>query len=369
MTTLLRLILTPALEQTGTPIAGYTEDLARALIDTTPRGCRIQGFTAAYAPEEIDALAARIHGIGTIQRANLGRRELAAAWRVGARGSDATGMVHSTDLTAPLRRRENEGAQVVVTAHHSWAFTQPERLGVAGAARGRFQLRRAARFADALVVPTHALAEELGEVAPFGDRIRVIPSAVPTGTMVPIDADWRAGMLRLPERYIVTDLADVPADRLDLVLALVEGLPEDTALVLLGLPSSADTDALLGEFGDRVHLPPVGGGTDRAVVLDRALAYLHVGSGGGGIPLLEAMSLGTPVIHDSDAVATELAGDAGFQIPVMTVESAPEIAEALTALSEDPARLERHRVAGTDRSASFTWRDSAERLWSLHAEL
>lgn len=370
MTTQLSLILTPALEQPGSTLAGYTEDLTRALLDTAPRGCRVVGQVAAAPQEEIDALTARLHGIGRIQRASLGRRELAAAWRVGARG-DATGMVHTTDLVAPLRRRDRggDGGQVVVTAHHAWAFSDPGRLGAAGAARSRSLLRRAAKYADALVVPTHALAEELARYVAFGDRVRVIPSAAPTATRVPVDADWRAGTLGLPERYFVTDLAEAPSDRLDLVLQIAELLPEGTALVLLGLEPSADTVALLEPLGDRVQLPAVAGGADRAVVIDRALAYLHVGASGDGLTLLEACALHTPLVHDADPVALELAGDAGYRIPTPSDDTVAEIAAALGALGEDPLRLERHAIAAADRSASFTWADSAERVWALHAEL
>lgn len=370
MTTQLTLILTPALELPGQPLASYTEDLARGLLDTAPRGCRVVGQVAALPQDEIDALGIRLHGIGRIQRAGLGRRELAAAWRVGARG-DATGMVHTTDLVAPLRRRDRSGeaGQVVVTAHHAWAFSDPGRLGAAGAARSRSLLRRAAKYADALVVPTHALAEELAHYVSFGDRVRVIPSAAPSTTRVPVDAEWRAGTLGLPERYFITDLAEAPSDRLDLVLQIAERLPEGTALVILGLDPTPDTAALLEPLGERVHVPPVAGGADRAVALDRALAYLHVGSSGDGFALLEALALSTPVVHDDDPVALELVGDAGYRIPAPSDETVAEIAEALGALGEDPLRLDRHAIAAADRSASFTWADSAERVWALHAEL
>ena len=45
------------------------------------------------------------------------------------------------------------------------------------------------------------------------------------------------------------------------------------------------------------------------------------------------------------------------------------LAAAISTVATDDARAERLSIAGSDRARAFTWRDSAERVWQLHADL
>ncbi len=78
---------------------------------------------------------------------------------------------------------------------------------------------------------------------------------------------------------------------------------------------------------------------------------------GFGLPALEAMACGTPVIASNRASLPEVIGQAGLLIDP---ESPDEIAEAIRKLLEDDSLRERLREAGIKRAAEFTWERAAK---------
>lgn len=94
-----------------------------------------------------------------------------------------------------------------------------------------------------------------------------------------------------------------------------------------------------------------------AELLRSATALVHASRDEGfGIPLLEAMTLGLPVVVADTEIFREVGGDAAVYFPVGDADA---LARAVRALEEEWA--ERSRAA-RQRSASFSWRDSASRL-------
>lgn len=82
-----------------------------------------------------------------------------------------------------------------------------------------------------------------------------------------------------------------------------------------------------------------------------------------GLPILEAMACGTPVITSNISSMPEVAGGAAlFVDPYSTINIAEQIAEALTnsALQKDLIQK------GVVRAAEFTWKKSAENLLSIY---
>jgi glycosyltransferase involved in cell wall biosynthesis len=113
------------------------------------------------------------------------------------------------------------------------------------------------------------------------------------------------------------------------------------------------------------------GDADLAVVLSRADVFVYPNlTSGFGLPVVEAMRFGTPVVHSDDPALTEVAFGAGIAVPREDAAGYPErLAQAIAAVLADDAVRQRLRFAGMDRAAAFSWRDSAERVWALHAEL
>jgi glycosyltransferase involved in cell wall biosynthesis len=96
----------------------------------------------------------------------------------------------------------------------------------------------------------------------------------------------------------------------------------------------------------------------------RLLAYPSLYEG-FGLPPLEAMALGTPVVGSSSSSLPEVIGDAGL---LPNPESVPEIAAALRRASDDEAWREEARRRGIERAKAFTWEASAARLRALCEE-
>ena len=77
-----------------------------------------------------------------------------------------------------------------------------------------------------------------------------------------------------------------------------------------------------------------------------------------GLPILEAMACGCPVITSNVAACPEVAGDAALLVNPRSVD---EIAAAMLRLSEDKDLRGSLRERGLARARRFTWRDSAEK--------
>jgi glycosyltransferase involved in cell wall biosynthesis len=110
---------------------------------------------------------------------------------------------------------------------------------------------------------------------------------------------------------------------------------------------------------------------DFSVVLDRATALLLPSLlEGFGLPLLEAFHFGTPVIHSDTPALVEVAGEAGVKVELDDLASYPErLAEAIGTIVNDRKLAASLGTAGRDRSRLFSWNNSAEKVWQLHADL
>jgi glycosyltransferase involved in cell wall biosynthesis len=84
---------------------------------------------------------------------------------------------------------------------------------------------------------------------------------------------------------------------------------------------------------------------------------------GFGLPVLEAMQCGCPVITSRDPAVTEVAGGGAIH-----VSNSREMAEAMCALAENPRLRSVLHSAGIKRAASFSWSRTARETRALYAE-
>jgi len=87
---------------------------------------------------------------------------------------------------------------------------------------------------------------------------------------------------------------------------------------------------------------------------------------GFGMPVLEAMASGTPVIASNRSALPEVAGDAAW---LVNPEDTEELAGALVALTLDPNRRADLSLRGLARAARFRWGDAVEKTWQVYCEL
>jgi glycosyltransferase involved in cell wall biosynthesis len=87
---------------------------------------------------------------------------------------------------------------------------------------------------------------------------------------------------------------------------------------------------------------------------------------GFGLPLLEAMACGTPVIASNVSSLPEVIGDAGLQVDPRDVTA---ITQALRAMLDQSALRATSIAAGRDRARTFTWDKAARELLSIYDTL
>lgn len=350
-------------EQLLAPVPGgtgrYTRELLRALAATAPEGWAVRSVVSRTG----DPSRARVPGVDGPHVLPLPRRALIAAWERGLPprlGGDA---VHAMTPLAPPARR---GRNLVVTVHDTVPWTHPQTLTPRGATWHRRAVARAARDADALVVPTRAVATDLTH------RIGARPPVKTIGEGVGADllTEHRAAPEVLPERYVLAIGTVEPRKGFDhLVRAMAEPHAPDVPLVIVGRPGwgGLDLPRLAADCGTRLRM--LSGLTDpqlAAVLRGASALALPSLAEGFGLPLLEAMTLGTPVVHSDAPALVEVAAGAGLQVPRADPRA---LAAALRTAVDDTARRTALSEAGTRRALDFSWERTAVAVWSLHLEL
>ncbi len=359
------------LEQCLAPVPGgtgrYSREIAAALARSAPPGSAVTGWTGWHR----DVTAARVPGVGGPRRLPLPRRALVAAWERGAGPAPRADVIHAPALLAPPRRR----TPLVVTIHDAVPWTHPETLTARGVGWHRRAAGYAAAAADAIIVPTEAVAAELRRVLSLGaDQVHVIGEGVTEALAAqPPDADARAGRLDLPERYLLSLATLEPRKGLDVLLAaLAEPTAPDVPLLVVGQPGWGGVDpaaaaAARGLAPGRVRVLGRLPDPDLATVLHRATALVAPSRAEGfGLPVLEAMAAGVPVVTSDAPALVEVGGDATLVVPR---DDPSALAVTLRSLLADGALQARLSAAGRCRAPLFTWLAAARALWAVYAKV
>lgn len=376
---LLRVVLAELQGSPSAELRRYLREISRALVAAAPEGCGVEALVGALTRDELTALEVELPGLERIRRSPLAPRELEATWRRGLPGSRIDGLLHAPTLLAPYRShdRGKDLSQLSVTIHDAIPWTHPRFLPASEEARLRAAAKRARRHADAIVVPTHAVAQQLGEHLGVEDRIRVIGAAPSPTLAVPTDADARAEVLGLPGTYALASASASPSKALDRLAAAIA----DPALIDLPLVLVA------GDVGDRTRAAAIVreaglderrlmiledlSDPDLAVAVSRASVVVVPSLAEGfGLALVNAFALGAPVVHSDDPALVEVAGGAGLVVPrEAKADYTERLGIAIEKVLTDRELAATLRVTGADRARAFSWRDSATRLWQLHADL
>jgi glycosyltransferase involved in cell wall biosynthesis len=84
---------------------------------------------------------------------------------------------------------------------------------------------------------------------------------------------------------------------------------------------------------------------------------------GFGMPVLEAMAAGTPVIASNRSAVPEVAGDAAW---LVNPEDLEELTDALVTLTRDHERRADLSRRGFQRASQFSWLDAVEQTWQVY---
>lgn len=347
----------------------YSREVAAALGATQPQGWQLRSASAWHR----NLRPGRIPGVQGPRPLPLDVRLLSRLWARGLPPLVGGTVVHALTPLAPGRLRR--GQSLVVTVHDAVPFTHPETLTPHGAAWHRAMIGQAAATAAAIVVPTAAVAADLA-AAGVGGHVQVIGEGVSGALAGPVDAvrvQAARTRLGLPERYAVTVGTLEPRKGLDVLLdALAGNHPASGApvhLAVIGQPGWGGSD--LAEqsrrrgIAERVHVLGRLPDADLAAVLaGAAVSVTPSRSEGFGLPLLEAMARGVPVVHTDAPALVEVAGGAGLTVPV---GNAAALAAALQEVLGDPRLSASMSAAGRARAQDHSWAAVADQLWQLYA--
>ncbi|SDG44913.1 Glycosyltransferase involved in cell wall bisynthesis [Prevotella communis] len=107
--------------------------------------------------------------------------------------------------------------------------------------------------------------------------------------------------------------------------------------------------------------------SDLPYIYNGAFAFLYTSLRESfGIPLLEAMACGTPVITSNTSSMPEIAGHDAI---LVNPESSDEIAEMMLQLESDEDLYRKQKALGLERAKLFSWRKTAEQLLALYQEV
>ena len=276
---------------------------------------------------------------------------------------DRVSLFHSPTGTLPLVT----ACKQVVTIHDLFAAIEPRWFTPRVGWQLRATQRRAAHAAGRVIAVSERtradLVERYGSPA---DRIRVVYNGVDHARFRPVQVDAEAVARRYDVRhpFVLCVGSLMPWRNAPRLLRAVARIGYGLLFVgrdIWGTDPTARIAAQHGwdwaRFAGYVPDPEL----PTLYAAARVFAYPSLYEG-FGIPPLEAMACGTPVVASTAGALPEILGDAALLVDPRDEEA---LTEAIRAAAQDSGTLRRR---GLQRAARFTWERAAEETWGVYAE-
>jgi len=354
-------------------LSRYAHSLSEALVDESV-------FTIPFSSQsDFDSEPPEWLRSAGFQRIPIARKLLAPLWTYSGLPRaewllPPFDLLHSVDVDY----RAPTAKPWVVTVHDLGALVHPQLFSQAVPWLLRSFVREMAARADRILCVSQSTADEIAMLAgvPLGERLTVIHEGVdraffdppPAETMQASEAIVAAGT-----PFLLFAGSMNPRKNLRSVLQAYLGVAEDLAhdLVLVGALGwdSAELGVELeaARASGRVHTPGYVSDEMLRALLWRADAYLYPSLYEGfGLPILEAMASGCPVVTSTNSSMPEIAGDAAILVDAGSV---PAIAEGIRAVATDEKLAAELRRKGLERARQFSWRETAARTAEVYRTL
>jgi glycosyltransferase involved in cell wall biosynthesis len=263
-----------------------------------------------------------------------------AAIRRRAKGLD---LLHCTTFRGPAR----SPVPTVLTVHDLAILRAPEAFPRWHRLYGTAGLRRVLRAADAIVAVSEFTRREVVELAAVAEeRVRVVPNGV--------DPVFTPDGPRAEGDYVLAVGTLEPRKNLERAVEAAREAGVELRVVGARGWGGVDVDGWVGEIPD----------SELAALYRGARSVLYPSLYEGfGLPVLEAMACGTPVVTSLDTAMAEIARDAAVLVDPLDVSA---IAAGIVAAD---ARRDELSRAGLERAREFTWQRSADAVVELWREL
>ncbi len=280
------------------------------------------------------------------------------------RATGPVDVIHATGMAVPP-----PSSPLVVTVHDLAFLDAPAHFTRRGVSFFHRAIDLARRDATLVIVPSAATLAACRDHGFSADRLRHVPWGIDPRPASPAEVSAARRRHGLDGPYVLWAGTIEPRKNLPALLDAFASLPERGArLVLVGPQGwNTDLDHRLRRLGDRVR--SVG------FVSPEELRALYAGASvfcfpslqeGFGLPVLEAMAQGTPVVTSCGTATEEVVGDAGVLVEPRDVAA---LAEALGGLLDDPVGAAELGRRGARRAVSdFSWEITASRLEAVYEE-
>ncbi len=333
------------LDQQWNTVPGGTARSVVSLCDAlAAHGTELVGVHGRYSSEPGVALPASI----TTQTLPFPGRALTQLWsRTGQPRPDRwldADVLHAAAYVLP-----QTGLATVVTIHDLAFVRHPEWFSSRGVAYLTRFLDRVRNGDMLVIVPSAHTAQDCVRAGIDEARIRVIP----WGVHIPEIGNVHTASVRstygLPDRFVLYVGTMEPRKNLDGLGAALD-LLDDVPLVLVGPDGWGDANAT------GLRLPALPRAELDAVMAAASLLVYPSHFEGFGLPVLEAMAVGTPVVTTAGTSQAEILGDGGLSVDTRVPQALADGIDALLGDSELAARCGR---AGLERARTYSWERTA----------
>jgi glycosyltransferase involved in cell wall biosynthesis len=332
--------VTPALAG-GTGIARYVNQVGAEL---ERQGVELRRFAYGRASFPVPAGTRHLR----IPARALSRSWRAFPWPTAEQLAGGGAVVHATGLVVPPTR-----LPLVVTVHDIAAVVRPDLHPPRDVRQLRLQLAALQRAA-AVIAVSEATAQALAELGVARSRLVVAPLGL---TPLPD----RQPVTGLPARYLLTVGETSPRKGYSVLLEALARAGCDIELVMAGPPASDEQHlrSLADELGIAPRIKRLGAVTDGELATlyaeATALCFPSVAEG-FGLPVLEAMAAGTPVLASDIPPLRELLAGSGV---LVDSEDAGAWAAAIDTVVGDEQLRRRVSDAERAQAARYTWERTA----------
>ncbi|MDJ0377170.1 glycosyltransferase family 1 protein [Cryobacterium sp. PH31-L1] len=269
-------------------------------------------------------------------------------------------LIHCPANLGPLYSR----VPVVMTIHDLLPFRHPEYVPGAYSLILRTLIRLGARTARRVLTISEATRTDIRRYLPIKrTSIDVIPLAGETRAAATATTRRTDQLLAVGNR--------MPHKNFSTLLAAVALLPENIRphLVITGSHGDDPLAPLVADLGLQKWVSLRGWLTTEeldALYADSTLFVFPTLFEGFGLPVLEAMAHGCPVLCSDIPVLHEVAGDAANYVDA---HDAARLADSIAGLLSAPEGLARLATAGLERTAQFTWDRTAQQTLASFQQL
>jgi glycosyltransferase involved in cell wall biosynthesis len=285
-------------------------------------------------------------------------------WPPVERATGPVDVIHATGMAVPPPT-----APLVVTVHDLAFLREPSQFTRRGVSFFRRAIDLALQDATLVIAPSEATLQECRAHGFDPERLRLVPWGIDPHRATPEAVADAQARFDLGERYVLWTGTIEPRKNLPTLLDAFAALGRpDVRLVLAGPQGwNEDLEARLAPLGDRVRAVGFVAPADlRALYAGAEVFCFPSLQEGFGLPVLEAMAQGTPVVTSAGTATEEVVADAGLIVDPLDTEA---LVERLGDLLDDPRHRRELGEAGRQRAlATYSWKATADALGAVYAE-